>query len=241
MHYQGGKHRIRKHIADVIIAYSPDRTRPYYEPFVGGANIVSEIALRWDGPIYASDANTAVITMWRESCNGWVPPDTLSESEYAEIKARNDADDPITAFAMVGCSFAGRYGQGYARSGRSNYNYATSTKRGVLRKVKAMQCNPPVWRACDYREIQPVDSVIYCDPPYESTKRYSGVDAFNSDTFWDTVRKWRDNGNTIFISEMNAPDDMKCIWQKEYRRVLRKKSGAELVIERVFMPLRIDT
>ena len=232
MQYQGGKHRIRKRIADVIIAYSPDRTRPYYEPFVGGASIVSEMALRWDGPIYASDANTAVVTMWRESCNGWVPPDTLSEEEYAEIKARNDVDNPLTAFAMVGCSFAGRYGKGYARGHGA---YAPTAKRGVLRKVKAMQCNPPVWRACDYREIQPVDSVIYCDPPYANTRHYSGVDAFDADTFWYTVRKWRDNGNTVFVSEMNAPDDMKCVWENTYRRGLRTKNGAELVIERVYL------
>ncbi len=195
---------------------------------------MSEIAQRWDGPIHASDANKAVVTMWREACNGWVPPDTLSEEEYAEIKARQDADGPLTAFAMVGCSFSGKWGAGFAR-GRSE-NYPLEAKRGVQRKAKMMRLNTPTFRACDYRDVQPVDSVIYCDPPYEGTTGYGGVSAWDSEAFWDAVREWSTRGNTVFVSELNAPDDMKCVWEKSYRRGLRTKNGAELVTERVFMP-----
>lgn len=58
------------------------------------------------------------------------------------------------------------------------------------------------------------NNVIYCDPPYANTKQFANSQNFNYDEFWETMRQWSKN-NYVLISELEAPDDFICIWQKD--------------------------
>ena len=57
-------------------------------------------------------------------------------------------------------------------------------------------------------------SVVYCDPPYLNTKRY--ISDFRHDIFWDWVRFMATEKKCfMYVSEYEAPNDFKCIWEKE--------------------------
>lgn len=62
--------------------------------------------------------------------------------------------------------------------------------------------------------------VIYCDPPYKGTKKYSNAVNFDYDEFWDIMRKWT-KYNIVLVSEEFAPDDFECIWQKDVNRSIK--------------------
>lgn len=57
------------------------------------------------------------------------------------------------------------------------------------------------------------DSIIYCAPPYNGTTKYK--DNFDSDAFWQWCRDKAKEGHTVYVSEYNAPEDFKCIWEKQ--------------------------
>ena len=59
----------------------------------------------------------------------------------------------------------------------------------------------------------PANSIIYCDPPYNGTTKYK--DSFDSDAFWQWCRDKAKEGHTVYVSEYNAPEDFKCIWEKQ--------------------------
>lgn len=65
----------------------------------------------------------------------------------------------------------------------------------------------------DYTKVKIKNAVIYCDPPYQNTTKYSTRD-FNYREFWQWCRDMSKD-NIVLISEYNAPNDFECIWQKE--------------------------
>ena len=125
MQYFGGKARL----APQIVTYlnSIRGSRHFHEPFVGGANIVSNMI----GCRFAYDLCQPLITMYNALQTGWVPPIKVSETDYNLLNERRDACDPMTAFAGFGCSFAGKYFGGYARD-NTGRNYASNAKNSLM-------------------------------------------------------------------------------------------------------------
>ena len=82
----------------------------------------------------------------------------------------------------------------------------------------------------DYADVQiKENSVIYCDPPYKDTAKYT-VD-FNHNEFYKWCRKQKE---LVIISEYNMPDDFICIAEKEKRVILSDNSL--LKTEKLFIP-----
>ena len=71
-----------------------------------------------------------------------------------------------------------------------------------------------VFKCSSYDALDiPANSIIYCDPPYNGTTKYK--DSFDSDAFWQWCRDKVKEGHTVYVSEYNAPEDFKCIWEKQ--------------------------
>lgn len=82
----------------------------------------------------------------------------------------------------------------------------------------------------DYADVQiKENSVIYCDPPYKDTAKYT-VD-FNHNEFYKWCRKQKE---LVIISEYNMPDDFICVAQREKRVILSDNSL--LKTEKLFVP-----
>ena len=83
MKYLGSKNRISKYISPILQQYiNENRITTYYEPFVGGANIIDKIdcSLR-----IGNDIHPQLIAMFLALQNGWNPPEHITEEEYQKI------------------------------------------------------------------------------------------------------------------------------------------------------------
>ncbi len=208
MTYLGGKAKIGARIA---AALNVDPRCAYVEPFCGMLGVLRHVSAR---KRYAFDARPEVIAYWRAVQAGWRPPAAITEREYDRLRAANDADDPRTAWAAYGCSFAGKRWGGLARS-------AASHDHGAVRR-EAERVGPTLggvdFGVGDYRALSPTArAVVYCDPPYAATTGYPDVGAFDSDAFWNVAREWAANGAAVFVSEFTAPHDAELVWSVERR------------------------
>ena len=85
----------------------------------------------------------------------------------------------------------------------------------------------------DYKDIElPQNSIIYCDPPYANTTRYTC--GLNHEEFWQKCREWVKDGHKVFVSEYNAPSDWVCVWEKKIKTALNQKITKDAV-ERLFV------
>ena len=201
MRYLGGKNRIRKKICEVLKQLRVKK-QPYFEPFVGGGWVLQEM----DGARVASDGNPALVYMYKALQSGWLPPKVVTEEDYARISSIRNIQDPLTAFVGIGCSYAGKWFGGYARS--AGRNYASNASNSLLRQLpKIRDVN---FILGEYKDHSPKGCLVYCDPPYEGTTGYTGVGQFNYDHFFDTMREWSQH-NTVVISGYKAPKDFSCI------------------------------
>ena len=85
-------------------------------------------------------------------------------------------------------------------------------------------------QSLDYRRVRiKNNSVIYCDPPYKDTAKYT-VD-FNHNEFYKWCNKQK---QLVIISEYQMPEDFICIAEKEKRVILSDNSL--LKTEKLFVP-----
>ena len=105
--------RIKKQVSGYLnLIRKPEQ--PYWEPFVGAAWILESVI--GCGNKYASDANPYLVAMWKALQGGWVPPSTITESEYLVIKNTPDDHPPeLVAFVGFGCSWGGKWFGGWGK------------------------------------------------------------------------------------------------------------------------------
>ncbi len=229
MQYFGGKHFTAKKTTDLLkIMRKPDQK--YLEPFVGAAWIVSNMKINKEKQAYASDTNPYLIALYKALQKGWKPPADVGEELYVKLRkctGKQKQDGPqvpldetpdflgdgkqlaLIGFAGCACSFAGIWYGSYARDPRHpGMNFAEKGQKTLLRLVDYIR--KVEFRCCSYDRWNVKDALIYCDPPYNSTNQPYFSKQFDTDKFWDTMRKWSEN-NTVVISEYSAPDDFPVI------------------------------
>lgn len=227
--YFGGKTRTCNQIAEIINKYRLPNQK-FLSPFVGGAWVESLI----DGEKECYDKHSYLIRMYKQLQNGWIPPIELSKDEYNYIKSNPNEKPYLTGFVGFGCSFAGKWFGGYAKD-KSGRNYCLNAHNSILKKMEGLYNT--YFDCKDYRELNPEGYIIYCDPPYAGTTQYSKkiVGDFDTEEFWNTIRKWSEN-NTVLISEYNAPDDFKVVWQQEVKLDIRDKDNKKQKrVEKLFI------
>ena len=83
----------------------------------------------------------------------------------------------------------------------------------------------------DYRNyVYQDDDVVYCDPPYANTYKYT-VD-FDNEGFWQWCRT---RNFPVYISEYRAPEDFISVWSKEKRRLFSSSNLSANAIEHLFL------
>ena len=81
---------------------------------------------------------------------------------------------------------------------------------------------------CNY--VYQDGDVVYCDPPYANTYKYT-VD-FDNEGFWQWCRT-RDF--PVYVSEYRAPEDFISVWSKEKRRLFSSSNLSANAIEHLFL------
>lgn len=215
MQYFGGKAKIAKYIVPYLEGVRKEG-QVFVEPFVGGANVVSKMS----GERKAYDFNEYLIKMYKGVQNGYELPDELSEETYKHVRLNKDEDKVLTGFVGFGCSFAGKWFGGYARN-KQNHNYCKASKNSLMKKMSTMSDVEFDWK--DYKTLNLQNCLIYCDPPYANTTKYTGVPDFDSEEFWNVMREWSKN-NDVYISEYEAPDDFESVLDMPTKTNIRDKT-----------------
>lgn len=211
MVYMGSKNRIAKELIPIITKdLKPNQW--YVEPFVGGANMIDKIEHPYK---LGADNNKYLIALLEAVQNGQELPEHITKDEYIAVKTNKDNyPDWYVGFVGFICSFRAKFFGGYS-------GYYT-TKTGIQRNYIKERINNILKQNLDgiklvcssYDALDiPANSVIYCDPPYNGTTKYK--DSFDSDAFWQWCRDKAKEGHTVYVSEYNAPEDFKCIWEKQ--------------------------
>lgn len=98
--------------------------------------------------------------------------------------------------------------------------------------------NYPQWYIVpgDYKElyIGYENCLFYCDIPYKGTKQYNTSLNFDYDRFWTWANLMSEN-NIVLVSEYQAPDEWKVIWEKELAKTMNhgnNVTGIEKLFEK---------
>ena len=222
MLYMGGKGRIGKHIAKTILDYT-DRRDHYYEICLGGGSSFAHLAQHFEH-VHAGDVHEDLMLMWQAAAKGWIPPSSVSEEEYRNI--RHTEPSALRGFIGFGCSFGGKWWGGFARSKQNgNDYYAKHASKSVIEIGALMHSRSAELRIASFLDWAPEsNAVVYADPPYRSTTAYKNK--FDSDCFWLTMTEWATRGVRVFVSEYAAPSNWKSIWSKDQRRKVSGGTGS---------------
>ena len=159
----------------------------------------------------------------------------------------------LIGFAGCACSFAGIWFGSYARNPKAKkseketdgFSFAEKGRNSLERMVpliRDMNTGKPTvkFKCCSYDEWNPKNALVYCDPPYAATNQPYFSKVFDSDKFWETMRKWSEN-NTVVISEYSAPDDFPVIASIPTKTRVDCKTAADANrAEKIFSKTKYD-
>lgn len=144
--------------------------------------------------------------------DGWIPPERVSEAEYKDIKENKDKYPPeLVGYCGYQLSFGSKFFGGYRRD-KSNPDQCGISFRSAMKQA------PNLWGiefgVKDYRDLDPIEgAVIYCDPPYRGTTKYTKSKSFDYEYFYSWCIKMAKK-NIVLVSEYWMPEGFKEIWSK---------------------------
>jgi DNA adenine methylase len=234
MRYLGGKTNIGKEIAKVLKEIAPpDTVKGYCEPFCGSLGVMVHMVDDYHKTL-AYDKCKDLILLWKEIKKGMFKvPRNVSERTWNKYKKQKEPS-AMRAFIGFGCSFGGVWFSGFVN--KYDPNGIKSAIKSIKRKEKYVKKINKIGYK-DYKNVKLKGYLVYCDPPYNNKTEYKATNnnntGFDSDEFWDIIRKWSKD-NIVIISEYKAPKDFKCIWKKSIpARISPDKSQRN--IEKLFI------
>lgn len=219
MRYLGNKTRLAKYISPFLVRHL-NGDNYFIDVFAGAMGMISNI----DYPKrMAYDIDRYIISLMQDVRDGWIPPDNYTESdynaakEYVKTQTTSAYSDGIIGFLGYGCSFGGKFFNGFARGGTNSKgvprNVVAETSRNLIRmrpKLQGIQM-----KVADYLTIDTGEgNVVYADPPYKNTTKYK--ENFDHDKFWEWCRE-ESTKNFLYISEYTAPSDFISVWNKQHK------------------------
>lgn len=229
MKYMGSKRRIAKYILPIILANRKEN-QYYVEPFVGGCNMMEHVT----GLRIGSDNNKYLISLWNALCNGRTfeksIPREIYNSAREEFKKGTNVmfdDSEIGWIGWMG-SFNGRFFDG----GYSGKSYIDGQIKNTLSQLKKLDGVEFIYS--DYYSLYiPQNSIIYCDIPYKGTKQYVTSRNFDYEKFYEWCRLQSGLGNTVFLSEYQAPSDFEIVWEMDIKNSMHQ-TKTKITRERLF-------
>ncbi len=220
--YHGGKQRIGKELAEIIVEESISisdeedfEIKGYCEPFCGMLGVYQHIPELFREEKFhlkykAGDTNASLIKMWQCAQKGWSPPTKTNESEFMKLKfGRASAKK---GFLGHHCSFGGKFFNTFRkeRCTTSKMKYAADNVKRISELVTNINFN-----SGPYSQFSRLKGyVIYCDPPYQVYSDYYDENhrclKFDHDAFWEWCRRMSQE-NLVFVSEYKAPRDFTCL------------------------------
>lgn len=267
MRYLGSKRRFIKELLPILMEHK-NEADIFIDAFMGGCNVISEVPMENKLGIELNSyiASFWHNVKFMGSKIEEILPDEMSVETYNKFKTQyinktyNTSDKWFIGYVGSALSFGGAWFNGLAKyNPKKNENHVKEAKNGLLKQIKGWNnMDGTEFLCCSYDDdmaiqdfiwnkmfmkgrfkkesFSEIKSIIYCDPPYRSTKSYESD--FDHDKFWDWVRK-KSKDNFVYVSEYDAPDDFKCVWEKDKKDSLgssnRKNKDVLINTEKLFM------
>ena len=233
MKYVGSKNRLAKELTPIIQSYITDDTNGYLEPFVGGANMIDKISCNNK---FGCDIHEELIELLKyiQDTNN-ILPKTITEEEYNKVRLNKDKYEKwYVGFVGFCATFGAKYFGGYARGFKEDKITPRDIPAESIRNIEKQRKNLQniKFKCCSYDEINKniKDFVIYCDPPYKGTLKYTTY--FDYDKFYKWCKEMSKN-NVVLISEYWMPEEFECIWEKKTTvRIDSNKKSKDKKMER---------
>lgn len=233
MKYVGSKNRLAKELIPIIQSYITDDTKGYLEPFVGGANMIDKISCNNK---FGCDIHEELIELLKyiQNTNN-VLPITITEEEYNKVRLNKDKYEKwYIGFVGFCATFGAKYFGGYARGFKEDKITPRDIPAESIRNIEKQRKNLQniKFKCCSYDEINKniKNFVIYCDPPYKGTLKYTTD--FDYDKFYKWCKEMSKN-NIVLISEYWMPEEFECIWEKKTTvRIDSNKKSKDKKMER---------
>lgn len=239
----GSKSRVAKYIVPIIQnEINTHNIETYIEPFCGGCNIIDKIVCKNK---IASDNQKFLISLYQNLDKLIQLPEFVTKEHYSDVRdCFNNRTDryPDWYVGAIGflASYNGRFFDGgyaglvHTKSG-SIRNYYDEAKRNLLDQVNHLKGIE--FQYGDYEELYSdiKNTLIYCDPPYQNTKKYGVSKKFDYERFWQWAERMSNN-NIVLVSEHIAPDRWECVWKQEVKRTIdnNKRVRAVECLFRIF-------
>lgn len=247
MIYMGSKKRLQKYIAPILNKLIKDNEIiNYVEPFVGGANMIEAIECKYkvgyDNNKYLISLLNYVVINGLEGLPKIITRDFYSAVRDSYNKEDGGYEDYLIGYVGFMASYNGRFfdggysGHAIMVKGKTKpRDYIAKTIENLQRQILSIKNIDFIYS--DYTQINVSDSVIYCDPPYRGTKKYTTSKKFNHEEFYDWCRKMSKR-NIVVVSEYEMPKDFTLLWQKTLKTNLHdtlSNSGKKDKTERLFI------
>ena len=233
MRYVGSKNRLSKELVPIIQLYITDDIKGYLEPFVGGANMIDKIECNNK---FGCDIHEELIELLKyvQDTNN-ILPKTITEEEYNKVRLNKDKYEKwYVGFVGFCATFGAKYFGGYARGFKEDKITPRDIPAESIRNIEKQRKNLQniKFKCCSYDEVNKniKDFVIYCDPPYKGTLKYTTD--FDYDKFYKWCKEMSKN-NIVLISEYWMPEEFECIWEKKTTvRIDSNKKSKDKKMER---------
>lgn len=236
MRYLGSKAKIKNEIIPIITKHL-NGTNEFVDAFVGGANLIDGVDYKNKVGIDVCKYSVSIWNKIKEEGIDWIPQ-AFDEEEYYNVK--RDYKDRIGKYsdAMIGyvgncLSYGSKWWGGFAKfNPKKNEDHVKEAYNGIKKQYKKFKWLNETKFICgsyDEYEYKP-NSVIYCDPPYQSTIGYES--SFDHEKFWNWCREMTKQGHYVYISEYSAPSDFTCIWRKSVKETVGKNVNQK--VEKLF-------
>ena len=240
MTYLGSKKRFTKYIVPIIQeTMKANGITTFVDAMCGGCNVIEKV--KADRKI-AMDLNECLIELYRYALDGGEFPEKMTREDWDACKDHPETQ-PKWKVALVEffCSYLARgFSGGYSSKPRKSTGKTTYEERmGTFKKQLPNLENIEFYVGDIFEEFPfHLDDkiLIYLDPPYENTKKYSIAKHFDYQRFWERARELS-REHMVLISSQVAPNDFKVIWELETKANLSSLNGREMIdaIERLYV------
>jgi DNA adenine methylase len=227
----GSKNRIAKELLGIMLKDIGDNY--FIDAFTGGGNLIQHASCTNK---IASDINKYTISFLNKIKDdiSWVPKSEaeFSKDDYMYMKNNKEAfSDFMLGHVGYNLSFGGRWFSGWSQNA-ARTDYIKAAYENVVRQ--AAKIKDVKFINCSYENLSiPASSVVYCDIPYKNTATYARQ-PFDYEKFYDWCRALHKDRIKIFVSEYSMPEDFECVWRKEVRVKLSRKTNSSKATEKLF-------
>lgn len=225
----GSKARLAKYILPIILE-GRQYTQTFYDVCCGGGNLIENVLF---GRRVGIDNNVCVIEalkLIRDNPHR-LPKDNTETNEVIYKQMKTSGDMGLRGYYAFSLSYGGKYFGGWRKDSLGKRDYVKEAYKNALAQSGKLQGIE--FLHANYWQVKYDDnSLIYIDPPYQSTTKYATD--FDHKVFWEWCREMKKQGHTLFISEYSAPDDFQCVFEKELVSSLTKDTGSKKAIDRLF-------